>query len=94
MSVDRDARIPTEVETIAKEIERYVELHPRSKDSATGIRQWWLSPRSASTSLRTVQQAIDELMRRGVLVEELLPDGGRIYASAGERPDRRGPRDD
>ena len=71
-----------EVNAIATEIERYLEQHPRSKDSLEGIRSWWLAGGTDAAASFKVERALERLIMRGVVVKELLPDGRVIYSSA------------
>lgn len=78
--MNRDPYDDAEVTAIAEEIERYIEDHPRSKDSLDGIRSWWLTEGTVSTAPGKVQEAVDRLVEKGVLTREVLPDGAIIYA--------------
>jgi hypothetical protein len=72
-SHDRD------VEDIARELERYVDVNPAAADTVDGIARWWLA-RPVQPPLRDVEAALDALIRRGVLTRRSLPDGNSVYA--------------
>jgi Fe2+ or Zn2+ uptake regulation protein len=75
------------VETIAREITRYLTAHPRAGDTVDGIRTWWLAGRRES-SPTNVLRALEALVERGVVQRHALPDGTTIYSAA--PPDRPG----
>jgi hypothetical protein len=70
-----------DVAEIARELERYVHAHPAAADTVGGIARWWLAG-PMQPPLQQVETALDELLRRGVLVRRLLPDGNSVYARA------------
>lgn len=62
----------------------YLRANPLASDTAEGIHRWWLGDAHLSPS--AVQQALDELARRGVLALQPAADGHRRFrlaASAG-----------
>jgi len=69
------------VRAIAAEIERYVEAHPGAADTAEGIQRWWLSRQLADESAAMVADALADLIARGVMVSNTLPDGRTLYAA-------------
>jgi hypothetical protein len=73
-----------EVEGIARDLERYVSLHPTAADTPDGIARWWLA-RSEKPALNLVEAALELLVGRGLLVRKPLPDGNFIYGGA-QRP--------
>jgi len=79
MSADDDAQ----VERIANEIARYVQANQRSKDNLEGVRTCWLGGDQVNAPRAKVESALERLMKRGVLKQEVLPDGGVIYCTAG-----------
>jgi len=70
-----------EVEGIARELEKYVSLHPTAADTPDGIARWWLDRRE-QPALTQVEAALELLVEQGVLARRLLPDGHSIYACA------------
>jgi hypothetical protein len=77
-----------EVEVIARELERYVSLHPTAADTPGGIARWWLA-RHEKPALNHVEAALELLVGRGLLVRNPLPDGNFIYAGAARPAARR-----
>ena len=67
-----------EVEGIARDLERYVFLHPTAADTVGGIARWWLDC-AEPPALSLVEAALDSLVQRGLLVRNPLPDGKHIY---------------
>ena len=47
--------------------------------SGMGIAQWWLPMMQMDFSLEVVQQALDQLVERGMLQRRQLADGGYIH---------------
>ncbi|HQY07119.1 MAG: hypothetical protein IPG57_10185 [Burkholderiales bacterium] len=67
------------VEQAARGVLSYLAAHPEAGDSAVGIAQWWLPMMQMDFSLEVVQQALDQLVERGMLQRRQLADGGYIY---------------
>ena len=62
----------------AREILQYLAEHPDGVDTIEGILKWWL-PGSANDKRREdIQQALDFLVRKGLLIERELPSP-KIY---------------
>ena len=68
-----------EIEGIARDLERYISLHPTAADTVGGIARWWLDC-TEPPALSLVEAALDSLVRRGLLVRNPLPDGNLVYA--------------
>jgi len=51
-------------DSVSQEILRYLLVHPDARDSAEGIRVWWLRPGCEATALE-VEEALDDLIDRG-----------------------------
>ena len=49
---------------LGQQILRYLLVHPGARDSAEGIRVWWLRPGCEATA-REVEEALEELVERG-----------------------------
>ena len=79
-----------EIETIARELEQYVSLHPTAADTPEGIARWWFD-RPEQPELSRVEAALEILIARGVLASRMLPDGKFIYACATRPAYRRPP---
>jgi hypothetical protein len=65
---------------IAGEIVRYLIRHPNAADSIDGIMQWWIPRQRYEESRATVERALAELERRGVMKHSTLPDSTVIYS--------------
>jgi hypothetical protein len=60
----------------------YLLKHPAGSDTAEGICRWWLRPKEGEEDMATVEEALEELVRTGVMQRRLLPDGGVVYLAA------------
>lgn len=56
-----------EVKALQRQILRYVIEHPDAKDSAEGIRNWWLAPPSRGAAVGEIRAAVADLVRRGFI---------------------------
>jgi hypothetical protein len=54
---------------IGREILVYLLEHPHAQDTCSGIQQWWLAGRGVDCDPPDVQIAIEDLVRRDLLVE-------------------------
>ena len=70
------------VNTVADEIARYLHDHPDAADSLDGIRRWWLPRVRLEEATAQLEDAIEELLRRGVVVRQVLADGTVLYRRA------------
>jgi hypothetical protein len=68
-----------EIDDIARDLERYVAMHPAAADTVSGIARWWLR-RPVEPPITHVEAAVDVLVHRGVLSRRVLPDGKFVYA--------------
>ena len=73
-------------EGLAERILRYFDEHSTAADTAEGIRDWWLIEQESRGSIGDVEQALDLLVRRGVVVRIDRSDMPPIYRRA--RQDR------
>lgn len=67
---------------IANEIARYLRDHPDAADSLDGIRQWWLPRLRLQEASAQVEEAVQELLARGEVERQILPDGTVLYRRA------------
>lgn len=74
---------------VAEWIHRYLREHPRAADTPAGIQRWWLAPSVGEVALSTVEQALADLERDGVM-EKLDPLATRPAYGRGPRFDPRG----
>lgn len=67
------------VADIAQAIGRYLAKHPHAADSLEGIRRWWLMRQRYEESAQQVQEALEQLLREGVITKRILSDGQVLY---------------
>ncbi len=60
------------------EIVEYFRCHPAAADSLDGIVDWWLPQQRYETARAAIQQALDDLVRQGV-VDEFVRGETRLY---------------
>jgi hypothetical protein len=70
------------VNNIADEIARYLQDHPEAADSLDGIRQWWLPRLRLQEASAQIEEALQELLDRGVIGRQVMPDGTVLYRRA------------
>ena len=62
------------VDSVAQEIERYLETHPQAADSLEGISTWWVSRQRIRQELAVVRAALEQLTRSGVVMSRYVTD--------------------
>jgi hypothetical protein len=72
---------------VAREILAYLADHPDARDTLEGIVHWWLLEREIKYQLALVKEAVQELMDRGLLLEERIPGSKPGYRINAERQD-------
>ncbi len=72
------------VSDVASVIRRYAAEHPHGSDSLEGVQRWWLSEGAVEAPSLMVQQALELLVKEGVVHKKMLPDGTVLYASGRE----------
>jgi hypothetical protein len=80
VDASHDNQANTGIAEIARAIERYLAKHPNAADSMEGIRRWWLMRQRYEESAQQVQQALEQLLRQGVVTKRVLTDGQVLYA--------------
>lgn len=68
-----------EIAQVAQDIERYLVLHPNAADTLEGIARWWLQRQRFIDSLERVNDALEVLIRRGMVKKITSADGNKIY---------------
>ena len=64
----------------AREIEQYLEAHPKAADSLEGISTWWISRQRIRRELAVVRAALEMLTENGVLTAgQVNGERGPIY---------------
>lgn len=66
---------------ITDAIRRYIAQHPNASDGVAGVQRWWLSDTDVGASFEMIEEALDRLAERGVMVKHRLPDGRTIYSA-------------
>ena len=67
------------------EIVAYLRTHPAACDSLDGIVDWWLPRQRYETARAAIQQALNDLVGRGVVEQIARRNGMHLYRLAGER---------
>ncbi len=62
------------VESVAQEIERYLESHPHAADSLEGISTWWVTRQHIRHELEVVRAALEQLTSSGVVLSRYATD--------------------
>lgn len=73
------------ISTVALSILEYLNQNPHAADTASGILEWWLLKRSIDEEQNVVQQALDTLVRRDLLLSVRSADGRKHYHLNPER---------
>ena len=76
-----------EIAQVALEIERYFVQHPNAADTLEGIAGWWLQKQRFIDSMERVYDALEELIRRGMVEKITGADGKNIYRYSYSRGD-------
>lgn len=69
-------------------IVHYLGMRPGARDTAEGIRRWWLSARDGALTEEDVEAALDQLLQHGRITRMTLPDGSYLYAGSEPQPER------
>ncbi len=77
------ANAPTEeIAQLADEITRYLQDHEDVADTIDGIAHWWILRQRLFEERSKVEQAMEYLRAKGVVVGRELGDGEILYSSA------------
>jgi hypothetical protein len=79
------------VRGIAEDIQTYFAGRPEAWDSADGILRWWLPRVRLEESMRDLQQALDDLVERGIVVRREVAGGRVVYGRAPHTAEPRPP---
>lgn len=71
-----------EIVRVAEEIERYLLTHRNAADTLEGIAKWWLQQQRYIDSIDCVHNALDVLIKRGLVQISTNLDGKKIYKSS------------
>jgi hypothetical protein len=61
-----------------KAVLAYLRAHPRARDTACGILQWWL-PRTSAIQLSQVEEALERLVEAEMIRSKTVPGGAVVY---------------
>ena len=84
--------MPRNASELSIEIRRYCAAHPNAVDTIEGI-AWWLALQRYDDALCEVREAIDQLVRDGVLVRFQTDDGGSVFGCCAAGAHRSEPSD-
>jgi hypothetical protein len=70
------------ITAIAGAIRRYFTANPGAADSSDGIQRWWLPSQLLEEPLPLVEEALERLVREGVMARMAQEDGRVIYGPA------------
>jgi hypothetical protein len=75
---------PSEAE-LTVDILGYILEHPDAADEAEGILAWWFSAERMRVGLAKVQQILENLAKRDLIIEHRMPGGRVMYSLNKER---------
>lgn len=64
---------------VALQILSYLSTHPHAQDTVEGIAEWWLMEQRVRRMIGEVEQALAELVAKGILLERKGRDGRAHY---------------
>ena len=70
------------IDAIADAILEHLRRFPNARDTARGVRDWWLGPELDDATLAEVEFALQRLVDAGRVVAVPTPDGGTLFARA------------
>ena len=59
---------------VARELAGYLAEHPDAADSLEGILRWWLPRLRLQEATKRIEDALDELIKEGIVERHTLPD--------------------
>lgn len=68
------------IDAIAVAILEHLRRFPDARDTARGVRDWWLGPELNDASLAEVELALQRLVDGGRAMALPTPDGGTLFA--------------
>ncbi len=66
---------------LCDEILQYLRAHPRAADTLEGIVGWWLPRQRYELAQQRIQQALNNLVVRGLVEKITLANGTVVYSS-------------
>jgi hypothetical protein len=73
------------ISQIAAAILAYLAEHPKAQDTLEGIVEWWLLEQEIKRRTAMVQEALTELLAKGLVVERKGRDGRMHYRLNGHK---------
>jgi hypothetical protein len=70
------------IDAIAAAILEHLRQFPNARDTARGVRDWWLGHELDGASLAEVESALWRLVAAERVVAVFMPDGGTLFAKA------------
>src|SRR6267142_2113046 len=70
---------------VSLKILRYLEQNPNAADTVEGILEWWIPQQSICEEEKVVEQALDKLVHRDLLLTTRSPDARKHYCLNTER---------
>lgn len=71
--------IDPEIEALTDQIKHYIQASDNPADTLEGISQWWLELQHQAVPLARLEQSLQLLVDRGVLLKLTLPDSKTVY---------------
>jgi hypothetical protein len=75
----RDQRASDSTSEVSLKILRYLEQNPNAADTLDGILEWWLPRQSLYEQEKAVEQALDSLVERKLLLTKQSTDMRKHY---------------
>lgn len=69
---------------VEQQILHYLQTHPNAADTAEGIAMWWLGKNECDMEIKTVEDALNKLVRKGLLRRRQFQDGHVLYSRVAE----------
>ena len=60
------------IKSVAQEISRYIEKRPNAAETVEGVTNWWISRQRIEESVEVVENALEYLVARDLLVKRSL----------------------
>lgn len=68
------------------EILQYLEVNPDAGDTVEGIAEWWLTHHDGNESKVLIQQALNHLVKQGLVERHVLVERTIVYQLAPLKP--------
>ena len=69
---------------VEQKILHYLQSHPNAADTAEGIAMWWLGKNAADMEIKKVEDALNNLVTKGLLRRRKFQDGHVLYSRVSE----------